>query len=101
MTIQVVLFLLVSFLILSLALLWLLDWLHLHASPNVAKTVLDWDYVIEILRIHLRMRLADQHQARPDRALPSHEGSFPQGPGASHAQIISSESQALGGDRHV
>jgi hypothetical protein len=36
MTIQVVLFLLVSFLILSLALLWLLDWLHLQPSHSQA-----------------------------------------------------------------
>ncbi len=72
-----------------------------HASPNLAKKVLDWEYVIEILRIHLRVRQADQRQGRPDRTLSSPEGSFPQGPGASHVQIISSEAQAPGGDRHV
>jgi hypothetical protein len=72
-----------------------------HASPNVAKKVLDWDYVIEILRTHLRTRLAAQHRARPDCPTSSREGSIPQGPGASHAQILSPQPQACGGERHV
>jgi hypothetical protein len=77
------------------------DGFPIHASPNVAKKMGDWEYVREILRVHLRTRLADQHQAQSDRTTSSHEGIIPQGPGASHAQIVSSESQANGGDRHV
>jgi hypothetical protein len=39
MAIQVLVFLLVSFLILSLALLWWLDWLHLQPSHSQAGAV--------------------------------------------------------------
>jgi protein-L-isoaspartate O-methyltransferase len=58
-----------------------------HASHNVAKTVLDWEYTREILRIHLR-------------AL-SHEGSLSQDRGASHVTIATQSKEASGGHGHV
>ncbi len=72
-----------------------------HASHNLAKTVLDWEYVVEILRARLRMCLADQQQARPERTSSSYEGSIPQDLGASYAQNIPSEQQVPGGVCHV
>ena len=59
----------------------------IHTSHNVTKTVLDWEYTREILRIHLR-------------AL-SHEGSLSQEQGASHVTIATQPKEALGGHRHV
>lgn len=73
-----------------------------HASPNLAKKVLNWEYVREILRTDLRTRLVEHHQAWPERIPSFSEGSIPQGPGAPYAQIVPpSEPQAPGGHHHV
>jgi hypothetical protein len=72
-----------------------------HASPNVAKNVLDWEYTTEILRSDLHTRLRDQLQASPPRSVLFHEGSCSQGPGALHVQRIPSEEAASGGQHHV
>jgi hypothetical protein len=79
----------------------IIDRTPIHASPNVAKKVLDWEYTIEILRVHLRTRTGDRLQALPHSTALSHEGSIPQGPGASHVQVVASEQQASGGEHHV
>lgn len=77
-------------------------WLPIHASPNVTKGVLDWEYTRVILQSDLRTRTGDQRpQALPYSSSSSYEGSIPQGPGASHVQHTSSAQQALGGDGHV
>ena len=73
----------------------------LHASHNPAKKMLDWDYVIEILHIDLRKRLADWRQAQTTRNLLSDEGSLSQDPGGSHAPSLPSALQTPGGDHHV
>ena len=72
-----------------------------HASHNVAKNVLDWEYTTEILRSDLRTRLRDPLHASPPSPTLSHEGSYPQGPGASYVQSIPSSTSAFGGQRHV
>jgi len=61
----------------------------LHASPNVTKKVLDWEYTIGILHSDLRTCLRDQLQALPPRSGQSPEGSYSQGLGAPYVQDIS------------
>ena len=56
----------------------------LHASPNVTKNVLDWEYTREVLQSDLRARTGDQRQVLPHSPKLFHEGPIPQGPGASH-----------------
>jgi hypothetical protein len=72
-----------------------------HASHNVAKNVLDWEYTTEILRSDLHTRLRDQLQASPPRSALSHEGSCSQDPGALHVQSFPSEEAVSGGQHHV
>ena len=72
-----------------------------HASPNVTKGMLDWEYTREILQSDLRARTGDQLQAPPHSPRSFHEGSIPQGPGASHVQHTSSAQQTPGGHGHV
>jgi hypothetical protein len=74
---------------------------HLHASHNVAKNVLDWEYTTEILRSDLHTRLRDQLQDLPPRSVLSHEGSCSQDPGALHVQSIPSSTSASGGQHYV
>src|SRR5579862_4346501 len=65
-----------------------------HASPNVTKTVLDWEYTRDILRSDLRAYLkASHHQL-------SAEGSRPQGQGGTDAQSIPPKTTS-GGEPHV
>ncbi|HEX3641573.1 MAG TPA: hypothetical protein VHV10_09805, partial [Ktedonobacteraceae bacterium] len=73
----------------------------IHASHDVTKSVLDWEYTREILRAHLRACLRDQHQAQPPNPISSHEGSIPQDQGACNVAIVPSPPQATGGDSHV
>ncbi len=72
-----------------------------HASPNVTKKVLDWEYTREILQSDLRTRLRGPLQTSPPRAALSHEGSRSQAPGALHVQDVPSQQHISGGDRHV
>jgi hypothetical protein len=76
------------------------DW-GVHASPNVTKNVLDWEYTTEILHSDLRTHLRGQLQASPPRSVLSHEGSCPKVPGALHVQSFPSEEAASGGQSHV
>ena len=73
----------------------------IHASPNVTKNVINWEYTVEILHSDLRTRLRDQPQASPPRFVLSHEGSCLKAPGALHVQSIPSEEAASGGQSHV
>lgn len=72
-----------------------------HASPNVTKKVLDWEYTREILQSDLRTRLRGPLQTSPPRCALSHEGSRSQAPGALHVQDVPSQQHISGGDRHV
>lgn len=74
---------------------------HLHASHDVTKKVLDWEYTVEILHSDLRARLRDQLHASPPRTALPHEGSIPQGPGAVYVQSIPTKAAASGGQDHV
>jgi hypothetical protein len=73
----------------------------IHASPNVTKGVLDWEYTKEILQSDLRVRFGDPRQAPPRPSALSHEGPSPQGPGADHVQADLSSQQTSGGHGHV
>ena len=73
----------------------------IHASPNVTKGVLDWEYTREILQSDLRTYLTDPLQTASARLVPSREGACSQGPGAPHGQDVPSQPQASGGDGHV
>jgi len=79
----------------------IVDGMPEHASPNVTKGMLDWEYTREILQSDLRARTGDQLQAPPHSPRSFHEGSIPQGPGASHVQHTSSAQQTPGGHGHV
>jgi hypothetical protein len=72
-----------------------------HASHNVAKKVLEWEYVVEILRTDLRL---PSRERVPGACLSSalfHEGSLPQGSGVPHAQTVWQTTEKLGGLDHV
>jgi hypothetical protein len=75
--------------------------LPIHASPNLAKNVLNWEHTKEILRSDLRARLRDQLQAPPPGSLFSHEGPCPQGLGASYVQTVPLSKSTTGGQHHV
>src|SRR6266567_1036564 len=77
------------------------NWLCIHAPHNVTKTVINWEYIKEILRSDLHTRLRDQLQASPPRSTLSHEGSCSQGPGALYVQSFPSSASASGGQHHV
>jgi hypothetical protein len=75
-----------------------------HASPNVAKTLLNWEYVIEILQVDLRTSAQNHPLPLSQHAAVSHEGSSPQGLGAAHVhqgQIAPAPTPVTGGHRHV
>src|SRR5215470_8744270 len=72
-----------------------------YASPNVTKTVLDWEYTREILHRDLRTYLTDPLQTASARLVSSREGACSQDPGAPHDQDVPSQPQASGGDGHV
>jgi hypothetical protein len=75
--------------------------LPIHASRNLAKKILEWEYGIEIERTHLLRRPEEQRPASSSDPVSSHEGTCPQGAGVSHGQAVLSASLASGGDRHV
>jgi hypothetical protein len=77
------------------------DGMPKHAPHNVAKSVIDWEYTIEILRSDLRTYLRDPLQASPPCSVLSHEGACSQGPGALHVPSIPTSASASGGHRHV
>lgn len=82
------------------------DWRD-HASYNVAKKVVEFEYQEEIPRSRLRAAYGDGFKGAPLRCQSSGEGPFPQdagrGDGATN-QILTIHSQEVpcsGGSRHV
>lgn len=47
---------------------------RLHASQNVAKKILEWEYGIEIVRTRLLMRTEEQRHASSCDTVSSHQG---------------------------
>ena len=78
-----------------------------HASYNVAKKVLEFEYQEEIPRYRLRATYGDGFKGAPLRCQSSGEGLFPQDAGtcdgtASQAfSALSQEGKRTGGSRHV
>src|SRR5262245_36758416 len=79
----------------------MIDRLPIHASQDIAKKILEWEYGIEIERTRLLMNSEEQRPASSSDTVSSHEGTCPQGAGVSHGQAVLSASLASGGDRHV
>jgi hypothetical protein len=70
-----------------------------HAPHNVAKALREWEYAVEILRIHLRARPSNEVHLRKDDSVP--EGSATQGSGVAHVQRILPAIPETGGHGHV
>jgi hypothetical protein len=79
----------------------MIDRLPIHASRNLAKRLLEWEYGIEIERTRLRMRPAEPRHASSSDTVSSHGGTCPQGAGVSYGQAVISASPTPGGHRHV
>jgi hypothetical protein len=72
-----------------------------HASRNLAKKILEWEYGVQIERPRLLMRPEEQRPASSADTVSSHEGTCPQGVGVSYGQAVLAASPASGGHRHV
>ena len=78
-----------------------------HASYNVAKKVVEFEYQEEILRSRLRAAYGDGFKGAPLRCQSSGEGAFPQDTGMCDGQatqapsIPSQEVPCSGGSCHV
>src|SRR5262245_59080239 len=59
----------------------IVDRTPVHASRNLAKKILEWEYSVEIERTRLLMRPAEQCPASLSDAVSSHKGACPQGAG--------------------
>jgi hypothetical protein len=68
-----------------------------HASYNVAKKVLEFEFTAEIPRLHLRASYGDGFKGAPLNC----EGSLTRDPGELNGQAAKKERHALGGTRHV
>src|SRR5262245_6984315 len=86
---------------LTLAFEHIIDWAPVHASRNLAKKILEWEYGVQIERTRLLMRPEEQRPASSADTVASHEGTCPQGVGVSYGQAVLSASPAFGGHRHV
>jgi hypothetical protein len=84
--------------------------LNSHASYNVAKKVVEFEYQEEIPRHRLRAAYGDGFQGAPLRCQSSGEGVFPLDAGTCDGQatqapqalsISGLEASAIGGARHV
>jgi hypothetical protein len=79
----------------------------MHASYNVAKKVVEFEYQEEIPRHHLRAAYGDGFKGAPLRCQMSGEGVFPLDAGTCDGQatqalsISGLEASAIGGARHV
>ena len=76
----------------------------IHASYNVAKKVLEFEYQEEIPRSRLRAAYGDGFQGAPLRCQLSGEGLFPQDAATCDGkatQALSQEDNPIGGSRHV
>jgi hypothetical protein len=80
---------------------------HNHASYNVAKKVVEFEYQEEIPRHRLRAAYGDGFKGAPLRCPISGEGVFPLDAGTCDGQatqalsISGLEASAIGGARHV
>ncbi len=72
-----------------------------HASYNVAKKVLEWEFKEEIPRSRLRANYGEGFKGAPLRCNPASEGAFSRDEAIRDAQVCSQEAQAAGGRRHV
>jgi hypothetical protein len=72
-----------------------------HASYNVAKKVLEWEFKEEIPRSRLRAGYGEGFKGAPLRCDPPSEGAFSRDATVRDAQACSPEAQAAGGRRHV
>jgi hypothetical protein len=52
----------------------IVDRAPVHASQNVAKKILEWEYGIEIVRTRLLMRTEEQRHASSCDTVSSHQG---------------------------
>ena len=52
----------------------IVDRTPIHASQNVAKKILEWEYGIEIVRTRLLMRTEEQRHASSCDTVSSHQG---------------------------
>jgi hypothetical protein len=68
-----------------------------HASYNVAKKVLEFEFTAEIPRIHLRASYGDGFKGAPLNC----EGSLTRNPGELDDQAAKNEMHVLGGTRYV
>ena len=68
-----------------------------HASYNVAKKVLEFEFTAEIPRIHLRASYGDGFKGAPLNC----EGSLTRNPGELDGQAAKKEMHVPGGTRHV
>jgi hypothetical protein len=68
-----------------------------HASYNVAKKVLEFEFTAEIPRIHLRTSYGEGFKGAPLTC----EGSLTRNPGELDDQAAKKERHILGGTRHV
>ena len=68
-----------------------------HASYNVAKKVLEFEFTAEIPRIHLRASYGEGFKGAPVTC----EGSLTRNPGELDGQAAKKEMHVLGGTRHV
>ena len=76
------------------------DWAY-HASYNVAKKVLEWEFKEEIPRSRLRAAYGEGFKGAPLRCDPLSEGAFSRDATARDAQACSQEAQDAGGGYHV
>jgi hypothetical protein len=65
-----------------------IDGLPIHASRNLAKKILEWEYGIEIERTRMLMRPEEQRPTSSSNTISSHEGTCPQGAGVSYGQAV-------------
>jgi hypothetical protein len=72
-----------------------------HASYNVAKKVLEWEFKEEIPRSRLRAAYGEGFKGAPLRGDPLSEGAFSRDVTARDAHACSQEAQAAGGRHHV
>ena len=72
-----------------------------HASYNVAKKVLEWEFKEEIPRSRLRAAYGEGFKGAPLRCDRPSEGAFSRDATARDAQACSQAAQVSGGQHHV
>ena len=79
----------------------MVDRFPVYSSQDIAKTILEWEYGIEIERTRLLMHAEEPLHAASSDTISSHRGTCPQGAGVSHGQDVIPASTASGGHLHV